>query len=298
MFMAQWQDRFWNSSDGLRLHYRDYAGPADRPPLLCLPGLTRNARDFEPVADRLAGEWRVLAVEFRGRGQSQHDPNPANYEPHTYAADVLKLLDQLGIADAVFIGTSLGGIVTMLMSSTDPERIAGALLNDIGPAVEEAGVERLRTYVGKPASWASWAEAAQGAAQRNGVAFPHFTGEQWERFARRLASERPDGSIQADYDMAISQAFAENKGTPDYDPWPLIEGLEGKPVLIVRGETSDLLSAETANRMLQVLPTAELVTVPGVGHAPVLEEPEAAAGIDRLLDKVLAEEALSRTSVA
>jgi pimeloyl-ACP methyl ester carboxylesterase len=260
--------------------------------------LTRNARDFEAVADRLAGEWRVLAVEFRGRGQSQHDPNPANYLPHTYAADILKLLDQLGIADAVFFGTSLGGIVTMLMSSTDPERIAGAMLNDIGPVIEDAGVERLRTYVGKSASWASWAEAAEGAAQRNGIAFPHYTAEQWERFARRLASERPDGSIQADYDMAISQAFAQNKGTPDYDPWTLIDGLKDKPVLIVRGETSDLLSAETANRMLAELSDAELVTVPGIGHAPILDEPEAEAGIDRLLEKVLAEEALSRTSAA
>ena len=296
--MAEWQDRYWTSSDGLRLHYRDYAGPADRPPVLCLPGLTRNARDFEAVADRLAGEWRVLAVEFRGRGQSQHDPNPANYLPHTYAVDILKLLDQLGIADAVFFGTSLGGIVTMLMSSTDPERIAGAMLNDIGPVIEDAGVERLRTYIGKSASWASWAEAAEGAAQRNGIAFPHYTAEQWERFARRLASERPDGSIQADYDMAISQAFAQNKGTPDYDPWTLIDGLKDKPVLIVRGETSDLLSAETANRMLAELSDAELVTVPGIGHAPILDEPEAEAGIDRLLEKVLAEEALSRTSAA
>lgn len=296
--MAEWQDRYWNSSDGLRLHYRDYAGPADRPPLLCLPGLTRNARDFEPVADRLAGAWRVLAVEYRGRGQSQHDPNPANYVPQTYATDVLKLLDQLGIADAVFLGTSLGGIVTMLMSSTDPERIAGAMLNDIGPEIEEAGVERLRTYVGKAGGWASWADAAQSAAERNRIAFPHYTAEQWECFARRLASERPDGRIHADYDLAISQAFADNKGTPEFDPWALIDGLADKPVLIVRGETSDLLSAETANRMLAVLPNAELVTVPGIGHAPILDEPEAAAGIDRLLERVLAEEALSRTSVA
>lgn len=287
--MAEWVDRYWNSSDGLKLHYRDYEGPRDRPPILCLPGLTRNARDFEPVADRLAGEWRVLAVEFRGRGQSQHDPNPANYVPHTYAADVLKLLDQLGIADAVFFGTSLGGIVTMLMSTTDPERIAGALINDIGPVVEDSGVERLRTYVGKAQAMTSWADAAEAASVRNQIAFPHYTPAQWETFARRLYSERTDGSIQADYDMAISQAFAGNKGTPDYDPWPLIEGLKDKPVLIVRGETSDLFSVETANRMLDVLPKAELVTIPAIGHAPILDEPEAEAAIDRLLQRVLAE---------
>lgn len=287
--MAEWEDRYWTSADGLKLHYRDYAGPRDKPPILCLPGLTRNARDFEPVANRHAGEWRVIVVEFRGRGLSAYDPNPANYAPHTYVADVLKLLDQLGIADAVFCGTSLGGIVTMLMSSTDPERIAGAVLNDIGPVIEQAGVDRLRTYVGKGGTWASWAEAAESAAQRNRVAFPHYTAEQWENFARRLASARPDGSIRADYDMAISQAFSQDKGTPDHDPWRLIEGLADKPVLLVRGETSDLFAAETATRMLDLLPKAELVTVPGIGHAPILDEPEAAAGIDRLLARVDAE---------
>ena len=295
--MAEWRDRFWNSSDGLRLHYRDYAGPADRPPILCLPGLTRNARDFEPVADRLAGEWRVIAVDFRGRGGSQHDPEPANYMPPTYATDVLKLLDQLGIADAVFFGTSLGGIVTMLLSTTDPERIAGAMINDIGPIIEEAGVERLRTYVGKGSAFRSWADAAKSAATRNAIAFPHYTDEQWEIVARRLASERPDGTIQADYDMAIARPFATSNGL-GADPWRMIDGLKDKPVLIVRGETSDLFSAATARQMAEALPLAELVTVPGIGHAPYLDEPEAVAGVDRLLARVLAEDALSRPSVA
>ena len=292
--MAEWRDRFWNSSDGLRLHYRDYAGPADRPPILCLPGLTRNARDFEPVANRLAGEWRVIAVDFRGRGGSQYDPDPANYKPPTYATDVLKLLDQLGIADAVFFGTSLGGIVTMLLSSTDAERIAGAVINDIGPVIENEGVERLRTYVGKGGTWDGWAEAAKSAAARNGIAFPHYSNEQWEIVARRLASERADGSVQADYDMAIAQPFATNNGTLGTDPWRMVEGLNDKPVLIVRGETSDLLSAGTAQQIADSLPMAELVTVPGVGHAPYLDEPEAVAGIDRLLAAVLVEDALSR----
>ena len=287
--MAEWVDRFWNSSDGLKLHYRDYAGPHDRPPILCLPGLTRNARDFGPVADRLAGEWRVLAVDFRGRGESQYDPNPDNYTPPTYAADLHKLLDQLGIADAVFFGTSLGGIVTMLFGSTDPERIAGALINDIGPIIEDAGVERLRTYVGRDVGFSSWAEASDAVRRINGLAFPHYTAADWERFARRLSSERPDGTIRPDYDLAIAKPFASNNGTLGLDPWTLIEGLADKPVLIVRGETSDLFSAETAKTMLEKLPKGELVTVPGTGHAPVLDEPEVTSGIDRLLARVLAE---------
>lgn len=285
--MAEWVDRYWSSDDGLKLHYRDYAGPHERPPILCLPGLTRNARDFEPVAERYAGEWRIIAVEFRGRGLSEYDPNPANYVPHTYAADVLKLLDQLGIADAVFFGTSLGGIVTMLMSTTDPERIAGAMINDIGPVIEEDGVDRLRLYVGKSQPMKDWREAAEAAATRNRIAFPDYTPEQWDRFARRLYSERPDGSIQADYDMRISESFNENKQSRDYDPWPLINNLADKPVLLVRGETSDLLSAETADRMIAALHKGELVTVRGVGHAPALDEPEVVAGIDRLLARVL-----------
>ncbi len=298
--MAEWQDRYWNSSDGLRLHYRDYPGPAERPPILCLPGLTRNARDFEPMADRLAGEWRVIAVEFRGRGQSEYDPNPANYVPATYAADLLKLLDQLGIADAVFCGTSLGGLVTMLMSGSDPERIAGAMINDIGPVIEPAAIERLRSYVGKGGRWASWAEAAEAAAAINRIAFPHYTAEDWDRFVRRLCSQRADGSIQPDYDMAIALPFANDSGAPDFDPWPLLEGLADKPVLIVRGETSDLFSAQTAERMLELMPNAELVTIPGIGHAPALDEPEAIAGIDRLLKRVLVEAELesSRPSAA
>ena len=296
--MAEWHDRFWNSSDGLRLHYRDYPGPADRPPILCLPGLTRNARDFEPVADRLAGEWRVIAIDFRGRGGSQYDPNPANYVPRTYAADILKLLDQLGIADAIFFGTSLGGIVTMLLSSTDSERIAGALINDIGPVIEEAGIERLRTYVGKAMPLSSWREAAESTAVRTRIAYPHYSHDDWERFARRLYKECPDGSIQADYDPAIAQPFATSDSTLGSDPWQMIEGLGEKPVLIVRGESSDLFSAATAEKMMAELPKGELVTVAGIGHAPVLDEPAAAAGIDRLLARVLVEDELSRQSAA
>ena len=131
--MATWTDRHWYSAEGLRLHYRDYPGPHDKPPILCIPGLTRNARDFEPVAERYAGDWRVIALDLRGRGESEYDPDNRHYAPSYYVADILKLLDQLGIADAVFIGTSLGGICTMVLASTDADRIAGALINDIGP---------------------------------------------------------------------------------------------------------------------------------------------------------------------
>ena len=188
--MASWTDRYWYSADGLRLHYRDYDGPRDRPPILCIPGLTRNARDFEPVADRYAGDWRVIAVDLRGRGESEHDPEPSRYAPRYYVADLLKLLDQQGIADAVFFGTSLGGICTMLLASTDADRIAGAMLNDIGPEIDQAGIDRIGSYVGKETRFASW-EAATAALRRaqSRQCFPTGPTSDWATFARRMCRE-------------------------------------------------------------------------------------------------------------
>lgn len=292
MRVAEYEDRYYNSVDGLRLHYRDYAGPADQPPILCLPGLTRNARDFEDVAARLAGEWRVLSLEFRGRGLSEPDPDPRRYMPPTYAADVMKLLDQLGIADAVFFGTSLGGLVTMLIAHSDDERIAGALLNDIGPEVAPGGIDRIRTYVGKPQLWSSWEEAAEslGGGQRD--VFPAYGRQEWLRFARRVCREDDGGRIVFDYDMNIAVPFAEANESTQPNLWPLLDGLRGKPVAVLRGETSDLFSSDVAERMIRELgETAELVTVPGIGHAPALDEPEAASAIDRLLAAVRARQA-------
>src|SRR5215218_5622067 len=177
--MAEYVDRYWNSADGIKLHYRDYAGPHERPPILCIPGLTRNARDFEPVAERYAGNWRILCVELRGRGESEPDPDPSRYTPHYYVADILKLLDQEGIADAVFFGTSLGGICTMLLASTDSDRIAGAMLNDIGPVIDQAGIDRIGSYVGRQANFKSWGEAAEAIAERNREKFPDWTKQDW-----------------------------------------------------------------------------------------------------------------------
>ena len=287
--MAAFIDRTIRTPDGLQLHYRDYAGPADLPPILCLPGLTRNCRDFEGVADRLAGEWRVIAPDFRGRADSQHDPDPTNYRPAVYVADMLKLLDQLGIADAVFLGTSLGGIVTMILAHGDEERVAGALLNDIGPEVDPRGIERIRSYVGRPQQWANWEKAAAFFAEGQRDVFPRFQPADWERFARQICRRRSDGIITLDYDMAIAKPFASaNEGTQP-DLWPLLGGLKDRPVAIVRGETSDLFAADVADRMLVELGAdAELVTVPDVGHAPTLEEPESVAAIDRLLARVKA----------
>ena len=285
--MAIWTDRYWTSSDGLRLHYRDYDGPSERPPIVCLPGLTRNTRDFEAVADRHAGSWRVLALDFRGRGLSAYDPNPANYTPNTYAADVLEVLNAIGVERAVVLGTSLGGLVTMIIAANAHDRIAGAMLNDIGPEIDPRGIERIRGYVGRATEFASWEEVATALAARNVDIYPHYNAEQWQAFARRICNER-EGRIVFDYDIAISSNFNRAPSGPGASMWPQYQALAGIPLLILRGELSDLLEETVARKMAEVLPDAELVTVPGVGHAPALDEPEAIAGIDRLLARVLA----------
>src|SRR5688500_518295 len=203
---AEWDARTWTSHDGLQLHYRDYPGSDDRPPLLCLHGLTRNSRDFEDFADRYAGRFRIIAVDFRGRGMSERDPQPARYLPLTYAADILQLLDELAIEQAVFVGTSLGGLVTMLVASIQPQRIAGASLNDVGPELDDRGLERIRSYVGKPMRFKDWDEAADYVAAINRNLPASYGPDDWRRAARRLCREDGD-VIVFDYDMAIAEPF-------------------------------------------------------------------------------------------
>lgn len=285
--MAGFEDRYYNSPDGLRLHYRDYpGGDPEQPPILCLPGLTRNARDFEPVADRFAGEWRVLALDFRGRGGSAYDPDPSRYMPPTYARDVIKLLDQLGIADAVFVGTSLGGLVTMILAAMEEERIAGALLNDIGPEVAPEGIERIRGYVGQAAEWPSFAAAGASFAARMGDVYPDWQASDFERFARRCCKD-VGGRVEFDYDMAIAQPFAQANEATQPNLWPLLGYLRGKPVTVLRGALSDLFAEDVAHRMVAELGDgAELVTIDRVGHAPSFDEPESIAALERLLARV------------
>ena len=288
--MPDFADRFWTSRDGLKLHYRDYAarsgGAADRPPLLCLPGLTRNARDFEELAARLSGDWRVLCPDMRGRGDSAYAKDSATYNPMQYVDDVALLLEQAGIARFVAIGTSLGGLMTMAMAMIMPDRIAGAVINDVGPVIEAAGLERIKGYVGQGRSFPTWMHAARAVEETQGAAYPDYEIADWLAAAKRAMVLGSNGRIVFDYDMKIAEPFAKLDPAAQVDLWPGIEGLAGKPVLIVRGALSDLLSAETLVAMQQRMPGAEAVTVPHVGHAPMLGEPEAAAAILRLLARV------------
>jgi pimeloyl-ACP methyl ester carboxylesterase len=284
---GRYADRYFMVRDGLRLHYRDYPGNPDSPPLLCLPGLTRNARDFADLAEVYSPRFRVIALDFRGRGLSGYDPVPARYNPLTYAADVIELLNQLDIPQAIFVGTSLGGLVTMTVAKVAPTRIAAAILNDIGPDVDPSGVGRILTYVGKDRRFKDWDEAGRTIAGYYGSAFERYAHEDWVKMARRNCREE-NGEIRFDYDMAIAEPFKTAGPTPNVDLWPLFEALAEKPLLVVRGAKSDLLTAETAARMQQVAPSMELAVVPAVGHAPELNEPEAAAPIKAFLDRVAA----------
>ena len=284
--MADWSDGYWWSNDGLRLHYRDYAGDASRPPILCIPGLTRNARDFEEVAERLAGDWRLICVELRGRGESGYAKDPMTYVPLTYLQDLEALIAELKLERFVLFGTSLGGLITMLLAASGRERLAGALLNDIGPVMEPSGLDHIRSYVGRSRDWPTWLHAARFLAEAQRDRYPDWEIDQWLVYAKRLCKLTPGGRIVFDYDMRIAEPFKLPSGEAGFDLWPAFRALKGVPSLLVHGGISDLLSAETVARMKAEAGTMESVTVPNVGHAPTLEEPEAVAAIDKLLARV------------
>ena len=279
------EDGYWTSADGLTLHYRDYAGPAGALTVLCLHGLTRNARDFAPLADHLAGRYRVIVPEMRGRGKSDYARDSASYTPATYVADVEALLAELGIMRFAAIGTSLGGLMTMMLAHTEAGRIAAAVLNDIGPVLEQGGIDRIRTYVGQNRSYPTWMHAARALEEVHGGAHPDYDTDAWLAMAKRTMVLGQNGRISFDYDMALAEPFAKPGNAAPADLWPMFDALAGTPLLLLRGELSELLSIETVAAMLARNPRMTAVTIPRVGHAPTLDEPEARAAIDALLDR-------------
>jgi pimeloyl-ACP methyl ester carboxylesterase len=284
--VATFVDRSWTSADGLKLHFRDYPGRTDRPPLLCLPGLTRNARDFAQLAARLAGEWRVLCPDLRGRGDSAYAKDPASYNPLQYADDLELLLAEQQIERFVAIGTSLGGLLVMLLAARAPKRIAGAVLNDVGPELAPAGLARIRDYIGQARSYPTWMHAARAVEETQALAFPDYQASAWLAMAKRVMVVGGSGRIVFDYDMKIAEAFTPPSGEPAADWWPAFLALQGRPVTVLRGALSDVLTAEAQQQMVARLPGAEAVTVPRVGHAPMLDEPAALAAVDRLLAQI------------
>jgi pimeloyl-ACP methyl ester carboxylesterase len=285
--MAAFTHGYWWSNDGLRLHYRDYAGadPA-RPPIICIPGLTRNARDWDGVAGALAGEWRLICVDLRGRGESAYAKDPMTYAALTYLQDLEALLRTLEIDRFILFGTSLGGLLSMLLSAAEQGRVEGVLVNDVGPEQNEAGLARIRSYVGRSPTWPTWVHAARDLGEVHKVSFPDWQLEDWIAFAKRVGKLSNSGRVVLDYDMRIAEAFRIAAPVAGMDMWAAWRTLHGVPALIVRGGTSDILSADTLARMQAEHSGAEALTLPGIGHAPTLDEPEARAAIGRLLARV------------
>jgi pimeloyl-ACP methyl ester carboxylesterase len=270
----------------LTLHARDYAAAEGRArlPVICLHGLTRNARDFDALAPWIAaGGRRVIAADVRGRGLSERDPGGSYWLP-TYAGDVQRLAEALGIARAVFVGTSMGGLITMELAAHAPGLIAAAIINDVGPVLAAEGLARIASYVGNAPAFDTWDEAAAYLRRQNQAALPHYGADDWQRMAARMFRAQ-DGRVLADYDPAIAAAFGT--GPMLADPWERWDGLaHGRPLLLLRGGLSDLLAAGDATRMVTGRDGARLREVPNVGHAPMLDEPEALAAIGQFLDEV------------
>jgi len=284
-------DGWYWSNDGLRLHWREFAGPNDRPALLCIPGLTRTARDLDALGQRLGGHWRVVAADLRGRGESAWPKDPLTYLPLSYLLDLRRLIEAAGLTRFVVIGSSVGGVLAMQLTTGHRAAMAGAVLNDIGPEIEPAGLQRLRANVGRQGNWPTWVHAARDLWQRNAERYPDWELADWLVFAKRLCRLTPAGRIVFDYDPRIAEPFRLPHGDAGTDLWTALAALGGLPVLSLRGARSDVLSAATQAAMAARLPGLAVVEVPGVGHAPSLAEPAAVAAVDRLLEQVLSGEA-------
>lgn len=224
-------------------------------------------------------------VNLRGRGESEYTKDSSTYHPKTYVADVIKLMDELDIPKAIFLGTSLGGIVTMVLAMLHQERLAGAILNDIGPEVDPKGLERIGDHVGQGRSFETWAHAARDMAASSGDIFPDYSLNDWIAFSKKLYRMNSSGRIKLDYDLKIAEPF-DSKGGGSGALWKALESLKSLPTLLLRGDLSDLFSNDTAEKMLEVLNDGELAIVPRVGHAPTLEEPAALEAISSFLKRV------------
>jgi pimeloyl-ACP methyl ester carboxylesterase len=273
-------DFFYNSADGLRLFCGLYtAKRSGGVPVLCLPGLTRNSRDFASLAVHLAERHPVLTPDLRGRGRSAWDPDPTRYQLPTYVQDMFALLQSCSLNRVLVVGTSLGGLMGMVMAAMKPDMIAGVVLNDAGPEIDPSGLRRIAGYAGKLPPVFSWAEAAAQARSVYGLALPGLTDAEWLEYAHRGYRENEAGAPIPDMDPRIGEAF-RNPSAAAPDLWPLYAQIKGVPMLVIRGSLSDLLSAATVARMAREKPDLQHTTVTNRGHTPLLNEPECLAAID------------------
>jgi len=260
-----------------------YPGPgAAAPVVLCLHGLTRNSRDFEDLAGHLAARYRVIVPDVRGRGFSARDPNFNNYHIPVYLGDVLRLLAGLGAARVTIIGTSMGGLMAMLLAASQPALVAGIVLNDVGPEVDPRGLERIRGYAGKLAPVRDWAGAVAQVRAVYGPAWRGLEEARWDKIAHASYRADAQGVPQLDADPLISEPLKDtSKAAPDL--WPLWGALAQVPILAIRGAQSDIVSEATVARMQREKPDLRVLEVANRGHAPLLDEPECVEAIDEFL---------------
>jgi pimeloyl-ACP methyl ester carboxylesterase len=294
-------EHHYRSHDGLDLYYRSYGSGDDV--VLCLPGLTRNSKDFEAIAGHLAPAWRVISPDLRGRGQSARDPKPSRYHHGTYVRDTWALLDELDIERVAVIGTSLGGLMAMTMADQQPNRLRGVVMNDIGPEIPSAAVLRILRYAGRSPPVADWDAAARQARAVYELAYPDMPEKFWLRFVHQCYRSNASGLLEHDADPAIGESLRRAQGTVrifrslrrlglkrrlagvHIDPWDSFRAVT-MPCLLLRGALSDVLTAEIAHRMKAVKSGLEVVDVPDRGHAPLLDEPQARSAIEQFLQRV------------
>jgi pimeloyl-ACP methyl ester carboxylesterase len=276
----------WLSKDGLSLYSRVYgAAGSAAAPVLCLPGLTRNSKDFEDLALHLSPRYRVICPDLRGRGLSAPDPVWQNYHPGTYLADLAGLVAGLGVQRLAVIGTSLGGLIAMLLPAFLPGIIAGVVLNDIGPEIGPVGAARIKAYAGKLPPVRSWDEAVAQLRVVFGAAWPGLSDGTWARLARRSYREDATRTPILECDPKVGEALRAAPAAAG-DLWPLWAQFGTLPVLAIRGALSDILSASTFARMQREKPDLVPLTVAARGHVPLLDEPECLAAIDAFLARV------------
>ncbi|MEM6587004.1 MAG: alpha/beta hydrolase [Pseudomonadota bacterium] len=272
----------FTTSDGIRLHYEDEGSGV---PILCLAGLTRNSRDFTYLVPHLAG-YRVIRMDYRGRGQSDYPEDFMSYNIMREGLDAVELLDHLGIAKTILIGTSRGGLIAMALSVTHPDRLARVVLNDIGPEVTDAGIARIMDYVGKTPPFADLDEAAQALADGLGQDFPGVPLTRW-REAADFMWEEIEGGLKLRYDPRLRDALIGQAGVGEApDLWQLFDGMKDLPLATIKGANSDLFAHATLEKMQARRPDMITAIVPDRGHVPFLDEPEALAAIHQLLESL------------
>lgn len=283
---AQFRDVFCQSADGLKLHAK-VIGPDSSTalPVLCLPGLTRTADDFDDIARAIAtspaAPRKVVSVDYRGRGLSDYDADPAKYAVPVELGDVLAIAASLGISRAILLGTSRGGLISMAMATAQPKLLAGVILNDIGPALEIGGLMKIKGYIADPPPRQTWDEAARGLKELFGTVFPSLTDDEWMAWARRAFREKAGGGLERTYDLKLSHTLdGLDPANPLPQVWELFEAMAGVPLMLIHGALSDLLSRQGVQDMIARRPDIELVTVPDQGHAPLLADK---ATMDRIV---------------